>query len=199
MQLTTSQKQAVKAWVQTNNASLFDQSSVDLLNAVASPSYRVWKLSLGKHDLIELPDKDSDDTTETTFALGGGTGSYVDRSQGERDGWRELFNSVLFCKPYLANVRVAFFDIFSGAAALAAKNRKHFWARGQRPATVLEKLLAVVTVGGPVHSATNGNSPAGQSGARGTWTNPDTFGTGADGLPVEGPITLDQVIESEAA
>lgn len=198
MQLTTAQLQAIKAWVVANNNSLFDQSSVNLLNAITPDSYKVWRTALNKHDLLEQTDLDSA-AAVTTFALGGGTGSFIDRSQGERDGWSELWNSILACKPSLALVRVAFFDIFSGAAALAAQNRKHFWARGQRPARVWEKLLVAATVGGPVHSATSGNNPTGQTGTRGSWTNPDTLGTAADGTPAEGLITLDIVISSEAS
>ena len=200
MKLTTAQLQAVKAWIDANNSSLFDQSAVDALNAVASGSYRIWRTKLNLHDYTELTDLDSDGTTVTSFAGGGGTGSLVDRSVGERDVFiRIVWNNSAQTKPYLANVRVMIFDIFSGAASLAAQNRKHFWARGQKPATVLEKLLAVATVGGPVHTATNGNNPAGQSGTRGTWTNPDTTGTGSDGVPIEGNIPLQLVIDSERA
>lgn len=199
MQLTASQKSTIKAWIIANNSGAFDQSAVTALNTNASPTYKVWRSSLNKHDLVERTDLDSDGTTVTSFAVGGGTGSFIDRSVGERDGWRELFNSTLTCKPFLPNVRIAMFDVFSGAAALSAGNRKHFWARGQRPATVLEKLLAIPTLGGPVHNAANGNSPAGQTGVRGSWTNPDTLGTGTDGNPVEGKITLQEVIDTESA
>lgn len=198
MQLTTAQLQAVKAWVIANNNSVFDQTAVTALNAASPDGYRAWKSSLNKHDLIEQPDVDSTPAA-TAFAGGGGTGSYIDRSQGERDGWRELWNSLLLCKPYLANVRVMFFDIFSGAAALAQMNRRHFWARAQRVVTVGEKLFVVATAGGPRHDATSGTNPAGQTGTRGTWTNPDTLGTGKDGLPAEGLVTLNIVVAAEGA
>jgi hypothetical protein len=193
MKLTLAQKQAIKSWIVSSPTPLFDAATRDALNAPAAPDYRVWRSSLNKHDLIEQTDKD-DTNADTSFAGGGGTGSFIDRSQGERDGWRELWNSTLSCKPYLKMVRVMVFDIFSGTAALAVANRKHFWARGQRSATVLEKLVAVATAGGPVHSANNGNNPAGQTGARGSWTNPDSPGIGTDGNPVEGAITLDEVV-----
>jgi hypothetical protein len=193
MNLTPAQITTVKDYLLAHPEWAGEQAQADALNAVASPDYKVWRSALGKHDLIELPDLDST-AAVTTFAIGGGAGSFVDRTVGERDGWRELFNSTLSCKPYLPNVRIAFFDVFSGAGGLSAPNRKHFWARGQRPATVLEKLLAVATVGGPRHDAANGNSPAGQTGTRGAWTNPDTLATGTDGRPVEGAVTADDVV-----
>lgn len=198
MQLTNAQKVVLKNWVIANNNGVFEQSAVVLLNAAFSPTYKVWKTSLNKHDMTELPDVDAA-AAATGFALGGTGGSYIGRSVAEKAGWVELWNSVLACKPYLAFVRVAMFDIFSGTDANSQMNRKHFWARGQRAATVVEHLLRVATVGGPTHDATNGNAPAGQTGARGTWTNPDTLGTGADGKPCEGPVTLQQVQDSESA
>ena len=110
---------------------------------------------------------------------------------GERDGIALLFNSTLQCKPYLANVRIGWFDCFSGAAALAQQNRTHFWGSGQRSVTRGELILAVATVGGPVHSASNGNNPAGQTGTRGTWTNPDT-------IPAEGNVTKAEILAAWA-
>lgn len=144
-------------------------------NVIEVPDYKAWKSGLGLHDYTEQPDVDSTSAV-TAFAGGGGTGSLIDRSVGERDVFiRVLWNSVLVTKPYLPNVRIMLFDIFSGTNALSVMNRKHFWARGQRAITRLEKALAIATVGGPRHDANNGNSPAGQTGARGSWTNPDTL------------------------
>lgn len=196
MQLTTQQLATLKAWVIANNNSLFDASAVALLNAPASPTYKVWKTSLNKHDYMEQPDVDGA-SAATSYALGGGNGSFINRSLQEQNGWLDLWNSVLACKPYLPFTRIAIYDVFSGAGANAVKNRIHFWARGQRSATVVEKLFAVATVGGPRNTASDGNNPAGQIGARGEWTNPDTFGTGKDGQPIDGPIDLNTVIAAD--
>lgn len=196
MQLSPAQKATLKAWLDANAVGLDDEQAANALNANDPGSYRAWKVSLNLHDYTELPDLDSTSAV-TTFAGGGGAGSLIDRSQGERDVFiRVLWNSSLNCKPYLANNRIMVFDIFSGAGGLSLQNRKHYWARGQRVVTVGEKLFAVATVGGPRHDATNGNSPAGQTGTRGSWTNPDTFGTGADGLPIEGRFTPQIVSEA---
>lgn len=196
MQLTTGQKATLKTWLDANAGSLDDEQAAAALNVPDAGNYKAWRSSLGLHDYVEQPGLDSASAV-TTFAGGGGTGSLIDRSQGERDVFiRVLWNTSLQSKPYLANVRIMIFDIFSGAAALAQQNRKHFWARGQRVVTVGEKLFVAATVGGPRHDASNGNSPAGQTGARGSWTNPDTLGTGADGQPIEGRFTAQIVSEA---
>lgn len=196
MQLTTAQKATLKAWLDANAVGLDDEQAANALNVPDAGNYKAWRSALGLHDYIELPDLDSVGAV-TTFAGGGGTGSLIDRSQGERDVFvRVLWNSSLLSKPYLANVRIMIFDIFSGAGGLSLQNRKHFWARGQRVVTVGERLFVAATVGGPRHDANNGNSPAGQTGTRGSWTNPDTLGTGADGLMIEGRFNA--VVVSEA-
>lgn len=193
MQLTQAQLATLKTWLDANAVGLNDEQAAALLNANDPGGYKVWRSSLSKQDLVERSDLGLDGVTVTTFAVGGGTGSYIDRSVGERDGFALLFNSSLMCKPYLANVRIAFFDLSSGAASLSAQNRTHFWARGQRVCTVGEKLYVVATVGGPTHNAANGNNPQGQTGTRGTWTNPDTLGTGLNGAIAEGQITVANV------
>lgn len=207
MILTQAQKTALKAHIDANTATVeTPQGTVQIkdvpktadtydevsawYNGLLSPTYKVWRTLLNLHDFVEQPDLDSDGVTPTNFAGGGGTGSLIDRSQGERDVFiNVIWNSTLNGRPYLANIRVMVFDIFSGAAALAAQNRKHYWARGQRACTRFEHALRVQTVGGPTHSATNGNNPAGQTGTRGAWTNPDTLGLGADGVPLDGPVS----------
>lgn len=186
--LTTPQLQLIKTWMLANAAGLSDGEAAVLLNAPASPTYKVWRVSLGKHEYMETPDLDGA-AAATSFALGGGTGSFINRSQQEQAGWTEVWNSVLNCKPYLSFTRIAIFDIFSGAGANAQKNRTHFWARGQMIATVAQKLLSLATVGGPRDTASDGNNPAGQLGTRGAWANPDTLGVGDDGLPLTAPIT----------
>ena len=164
MQLTTGQIQTVKTWLLANASAMSEAEAAAALNAAASPNYFVWKNTLGRHDLTDGSGVDTDGTTATAFVWGGSTGGYINRSQGERDAFRELFNSTDTCRPSLANVRTALDDIFSGAGAGAQANRAHWRARFRRPCTVVEKLFVVATVGGPT-----------QSGNRGLATNPDTL------------------------
>lgn len=105
-----------------------------LYNLPASPDFWVWKTKLLKHDATDSTSPDA-----TTFSWP----AYISRSQGERDGWREIWNSTLSVNPSLANVRQAFADIFSGAAGAA--NRTHLNAMARRSASRIEKLLATGT------------------------------------------------------
>ncbi len=180
MNLDQSQLFAVKTWITgvVQNNGLDEHQIAASGNVLAQPNYWVWKTSLGKHTVTDEPNVDTDGVTPTTFVWGGATGGFINRTQGERDAWRELFNSSLACKPNLANVRTAFADIFSGAGAGAAGNRSHLWACSQRPCTVAEKLFVTQTSGGPT-----------QTGNRGTKTNPDTLGP-------EGNLTAQNVIDA---
>jgi hypothetical protein len=73
--------------------------------------------------------------------------------------------------------RKGFTIVFSGAGgAKTTANLDLLW---RRAATVLEKLLATAS--------------AGNTGARGATTNPDTLGVGADGRYVEGSITASEL------
>lgn len=164
MQLTPSQIQTVKTWLIANASAMTEAEAAAALNANASPNYFVWKSTLGRHDLTDESGVDTDGTTATNFVWGGTAGGYINRSQGERDAFRELFNATDTCRPSLANVRTAMDDIFSGAGAGAQANRAHWRARFRRPCTVVEKLFVAATVGGPT-----------QTGNRGLATNPDTL------------------------
>jgi hypothetical protein len=174
MQLTTSQKQTIKAWVQANNSSLFDQSSVDLLNAVASPSYLAWRTLVTRQEILQ----------------NGFDWTRLDNlSVGKARIWQDIFAGLspegLLCfNPSKANVRAGIEAVWVGTAADLAV-RAAVYGHCQRAVTVCEKLFVAATAGG--------------SGTRGSSANPDTFGTGDDGNPLEGMITLEQVIASEAA
>lgn len=104
------------------------------LNADQSPPYYVWKTSMSRHDILTAQ---SVDGTVFTWA---GTG-YISRSQGERDAFRELFNSTGSVVPTAPNVIAAFNDIFSGAGGAA--NRAHVTSIGKRTARRIEAILAV--------------------------------------------------------
>ncbi len=186
MNLTTAQQATFRTWLSANASGLSDQDAANLANATASPSYFVWATSISQADLTDRTYLDTDGATPTAFVWGGTTGGFINRSQGERDAFRTMFmpGSV---NPSLASVRNAYADIFSGNGVGAVACRAQCWAAGQRPVTNAEKLFVAATVGGPA-----------QSGNRGTRTNPDTLGTGADGQPLQGSITSQQVAENRA-
>lgn len=106
------------------------------INKIATPDFFVRKSLLTRHDIL----------TETSLA---GTvftwtgGAYITRSQGERDAFRELFNSTGTVDPRRPNVIAAINDIFSGAGGLV--NRTHFTEMSKRKATFGEKIFATGT------------------------------------------------------
>lgn len=52
MQLTTLQLQALKTWIDANNASAFDQSAVDALNATANPAFKVYRSFVSLQEIM---------------------------------------------------------------------------------------------------------------------------------------------------
>lgn len=117
------------------------------LNALAVPSFWVYKEILSRHDILTATSSDG-----TTFTWAGG--AYITRSQGERDAFREMFNSTGTVTPSSAPIQAAFQDIFSGAGG--ASNRAHIAAMSRREATVLEKVLKASGTGSSASPATAG-------------------------------------------
>lgn len=93
----------------------------------------VWRTALSRHEILT-----GTSSTGTTFAWAGG--AYITRSQGERDAFREMFNSTGAGGPGLASIQAAFSDIFSGTGG--AGNRAHILALSKRASTRIEKLFA---------------------------------------------------------
>ena len=112
-----------------------DYAIANWCNALAAPDFFVTKTSLPRHDVLTATSGEA-----TTFAWAGA--AYITRSQGERDAFREMFNSTGTVNPNLASIQAAFADIFSGAGGLA--NRTHIAAISKRKATRAEKVLATV-------------------------------------------------------
>lgn len=106
---------------------------MNALNVTHSPDFIVTKTALSRHDILTATSDEA-----TTFAWAGG--AYITRSQGERDAFREMFNSTGTVNPTLPSITAAFADIFSGAGG--ASNRTHVTAMSKRKATVAEKALA---------------------------------------------------------
>lgn len=108
----------------------------EFFNATASPLFYVYKDSLSRHAILA---ETSDDGT-----VFGWTGNlYISRAQGERDAFREMFNSTGAVDPSLATIRAAFNDIFSGAGGLP--NRTHIEAMSRRTVNKFERLFVTGT------------------------------------------------------
>lgn len=141
--LTPAQLVTLKAFINTNPAwvalpltNAAGQMIADELNALASPAFVVERTVLTKHEIIT-----GTSSGGTTFAWAGA--AYITRSQGERDAFREMFNSTGSVNPSLPSIKAAFLDIFSGAGGLP--NRTHIIALSKRRASLVEKLFATGT------------------------------------------------------
>lgn len=102
----------------------------------AAPTFYVWRKELSRHEILTGTSDDS-----TTFAWA--AGAYITRSQGERDAFREMFNSSGSVDPSLAPIQAAFNDIFSGAGG--AGNRAHITALSRRTVNRGERIFATGT------------------------------------------------------
>lgn len=143
MPLTTAQKATLKAAIVANPAwNAFPVSGdgpaelAGVLNGIALPDFIVSRSTLSRHDIltgtsIEL----------TVFAWA--AGAYITRSQGERDAFREMFNSTGSVDPRLSSITAAFADIFSGTGG--AGNRAHIASMAKRRATYGERILSTGT------------------------------------------------------
>ena len=137
MILSTSQLRTIKTWILANAASLGDPETAGTLNALATPSFWVWRTSVTKDEIVG---QTSQDGTNFAWTANG----FITRSAGEQAAFREIFAADGTCNPSRANVRQAFQDIFSGTGNAAA-NRTHLLASARRQATVAEKLLSTGT------------------------------------------------------
>lgn len=97
---------------------------------------QVEKTLLSKHDILTATSQEA-----TTFAWA--AGAYITRAAGERDAFREMFNSTGSVNPSLASIKAAFADIFSGVGG--AGNRTHITAMSKRLCNRVEALSAVGT------------------------------------------------------
>lgn len=104
-----------------------------LYNSAASPDYWVWRSKVTQLEIVSTTTADG-----TTWSWP----AFIARSQGERDGWREMFADGGYVNASLANVRQGFQDIFSGASNSAPAQRTHLQTIGRRKATRAEKVFA---------------------------------------------------------
>ena len=154
MALTTTQQATLKAALLADSELAAFPPNADgsfalaaLLNTAASPDYWVWRSKITQSEIVSTTSGDA-----TTFSWT----TYIGRSAGERDAWRQMFaNSGDAVNPSNANVRAAFADIFSGVSG--AGQRAHLVAVGRRKATRGEKIFASATPGGSGESGSTGN------------------------------------------
>lgn len=100
-------------------------------NLAASPNYWVWRTVISQAECVGVTSVDGTDWSWT---------SYIGRSQGERDAWREMFADTGTINPSRLNIRTGLADVFSGIGG--AGQRTHLLTVGRRLATRLEKLFA---------------------------------------------------------
>lgn len=138
LEVPDSQLDELKTILLADHAGQDDETAANNLNAPASPDFWVWRTSVSKDELTNSTSVDG-----TTFSWTGA--GFITRSQGERDAWRELFNSQNRVNPSLDQVRTAMGDIFSGGTAPAPANRTHLLTIARRKATKFEKAVATGT------------------------------------------------------
>ena len=147
MDLNTTQLQALKAWVIANANGIFDQSTANLLNAMASPDFWAWKSSLSLEEsgmaisMGEVAGLTTANSNRLQASFQIRPGGFEPDSQDDRS----LFGSVF-------------------SAAGGQNTRAALMAKWQRLATVGEKLFATGTgtqgVGLDTDGGVSSGSPA---------------------------------------
>lgn len=178
MPLSAAQLAALRTAVQ--NAPMYNanintpdshQAIADYLNQPASPDVWGWRQKVMKN---EITNKTSVDGTNFSWV------TFISRSVGEQNGWREMFDGGNNVNPSQLNVRQAFRDIF-GSAVSGDNQVAHIWAICRKKLTRFEAIYATDT---PLGTNTgNTNTAAGST------TNPKTLGVDADGVTIESPVT----------
>lgn len=134
--ITADQSAAFLAFKADPSNAELAQFVADIYNVNASPDFWVWRTNVSQLEIVSTTTEDA-----TTWSWP----AFIARSQGERDGWREMFADGGYVNASLANVRQGFADIFSGSTNSAPAQRTHLLAVGRRRATRVEKLLSTGT------------------------------------------------------
>ena len=141
MALTALQSQTLKADILADPVLAAQPQTADgafaiaaTYNQIAAPDFWVWRSAVPQHEIVGAPSLDGTVWSWT---------SYINRSQGERDGWREMFADTGGINASRPNVRQGLADIFSGLSG--AGQRAHLLAIGRRLSTRAEKLFATGT------------------------------------------------------
>lgn len=177
MKLTIAQLATFKSWLLANAEGLSDDAAAALANQKVSPNYFAWLPAVRRVDIY------------TAFPSEGTSWDWVGfKNQGvaEQNAWFEMFMGGS-CNFGNQNNRSGVLAIF-GTAGAGGSNRTHIFNAARRPITNFEKLFATHVTGAP---ANTGNDNI--VGNQGKATNPDVFGIGADGLPIAGFVTFNDV------
>lgn len=122
-----------------------DMAIAAAYNAPASPDYWAWRTKISQAEIVGSASVDGTIWSWPAF---------VARSQGERDGWREMFSGDGSINPSLVNVRQGLADIFSGNTSSAPAQRAHLLAIARRKVTRFERLFASGGDGSTANPAT---------------------------------------------
>ena len=139
------------------------------LSVQAVPDWIVRRTTLSRHSILTGTSLEATSFTWTGLA-------YIGRSQGERDAFREIFNSTGTVDPGVTSTIAAFADIFSGAGG--ATNRAHIDASGKRKASLYERVFTT---------------------GLGTLASPAILGTDGDGFRIEGVVNFTVVFSARNA
>lgn len=194
MQLNATQLQALKTWVNANANGIFEQSTADSLNAVASPAYRAWATAISKQSIDDLIDKAAFTPSDSIPASPSTDLTYSNRAflaQLKQSNALWLISGTGSINASLNSVRKNFQDCLRQLpTGTNGANQDAGWGAPAAPGAVRLAMMRAVTVGEKLFSvAATGVSNDG--GTRGTTTNPDNFGPGA-----EGEVTLQNLIQA---
>jgi len=114
-----------------------DKPISDAYNLAASPSFWVWRTSLGEKEIYETITSEGTSWDWTTF---------IQQSVQERDAWNTLFH-ISIVNPSMPQTRGAFTKIFSGSGQIQVAQRTHLLTISRRPALRAEALFIVPASG----------------------------------------------------
>jgi len=191
VQFTPDQAATFKAWLDANAVGLSDQDAAALANTptgqgwsgqppLAANPWLMWRITVPVNEIYNTQDSGGNYWSWT---------NYQQQSAVQQDAWKQMFIVGQQASMALQNLRSGIQSIFGNTGAGLAQ-KTHCYAIGQIAATNCERLYATA-VQNPVANTGNDGIP----GNRGNTTNPDNYGTGADGLPMQGHVTAQQVAE----
>lgn len=202
MQFTAAQQTTFKTWLTNNATSLSDQAATDLANTIAAPAYFVWQSGVLASVLDAQVNKanytpaDAPPTSPSTDMTYQNRALLIQLKQTNAQWMTAFGKNTIDARS--VNVRQNFKDCMTAIPSGASgANQDAGWGTAGVPGTVrlamtrqvtnVERLFVAVITG-------PGNNDI--VGDRGKTINPDTFTNGADGIAMEGPVSVQQVAET---
>lgn len=183
MNLTIPQLQTLKAWVVANRNSVFDQGTVNALNALSSPDYFIFKPTINLDEVM----------------TNGYDWTVVDNETvGQARIWDRMLamsRAVGGISPWKITILQGVGEAYKGGspASVPLHRRSILRTHFPRKCSVFEKLYVAAIADWNV--GTNGD----KTGNRGLNTNPDVMPMDAAGEYLTGPIDLDTLVLSEGS